>query len=139
MRMPDFMPLARLDNQHFITACRHGVVHLIWGRITTRFSRDEFRRLAAMLEQAADALPPASVRDGELRVTARLDEDCELQMGPLILLLPAGQFQELAKAAQEAVQRLDEILASGAWDEEGPEEVPPNPLERLRRIPFSRN
>lgn len=140
MKSPHFLPLAQLDDQHFITACRHGVVHLTWGRVTARFHREEFRRLAALLEQAADAQPPVSLRDGGLRVTRRLDEDSELRLGRLVLLLAPSRFREFAEAAGEAVQQLDEFLASGAWDEpEEEEDAPPNPLEEFRRVLFSRN
>ena len=139
MRAPSFMQLARIDELRFITACRHGLVHLTWGRITLRFSREEFRRLGGLVERATDALPPASVYDGALRLTARPDEDCELRVGPLALLLPPAEFQVFIKAVREAVQRLDEILASGMWDQEEAKEAPPGVLEQLRRTIFSRN
>jgi hypothetical protein len=128
-----------MDDHHFITACRHGMVHLTWGRVTARFARDEFRRLANLLEGVVDMPPPTSTRDGELRVTCRQDEDCELQMGSLVLLLSPTEFRGLARIAREAVQRLDKILASGVWDREEPEDAPPSFLEQLRRSSFSRN
>lgn len=139
MKIPHFLRLAQVDDQHFITACRHGLVHLTWGRTTTRFAREEFRRLAALLARAADALPPTSFHDGQLRVTCRLDEDCELRMGPVVLLLSPADFEALNQAIQEAVRRLDEILASGAWDQKSPEEAPPGLLEQIQRTRFSRN
>jgi len=111
MRAPSFMQLARIDERRFITACRHGLVHVTWGRITLRFSREEFKRLGGLVERAADALPPDSVHDGALRVTYRLDEDCELRVGPLALLLPPAEFQAFIQAVREAVHRLDQILA----------------------------
>lgn len=139
MMVSHFMLLAQMDEQRFIAACRHGIVHLTWGRVTARFRQDEFRRLARLLERAMDASPPASVRDRDLRVTLRLDEDCELQMGSLVLLLPPVEFQEFARVGQEAVKRLDEILASGAWDEPEEGEAPSNPLEQFRQFSFSHN
>jgi hypothetical protein len=139
MRAPSFMKLARIDGRRFITACRHGLVHVTWGRITLRFSQEEFRRLGGLLERAADALPPGSVRDGELRVVCRPDEECELRVGPLVLLLPPAEFQALVEAVREAVQRLDQILSSGMWDEDEADEAPPSVLEQLRRTIFSRN
>ena len=139
MRTPHFLRLAQIDDQHFITACRHGLVHLTWGRITVRFTRDEFRRLAGLLERVAGASPPTSVRSGELRVTYRPDEDCEFQMDPLILLLSPGEFQEFVKATCEAIQSLDEILASGAWDHEDAEDSSPDFVTQIRRNPFSQN
>ena len=139
MKIPHFLRLAQVDNQHFITACRHGLVHLTWGRTTTRFARKEFKRLAALLAQATDDLPPTSFHDGQLGVTYRLDEDCELRMGPLVLLLPPADFDALSQVVQEAVQRLDEILASGAWDQKGPEDASPDLLAQIQRTPFSRN
>jgi hypothetical protein len=139
MKIPHFLRLAQVDNQHFITACRHGLVHLTWGRTTTRFARKEFKRLAALLAQAADNLPPTSFHDGQLGVTYRLDEDCELRVGALVLLLSPADFEALNQTAQEAVRRLDKILASGAWDQEGPEDASPGLIERIQRTPFSRN
>jgi hypothetical protein len=139
MRAPSFMQLARIDERRFITACRHGLVHVTWGRITLRFSREEFKRLGGLVERAADALPPDSVHDGALRVTYRLDEDCELRVGPLALLLPPAEFQAFIQAVREAVHRLDQILASGIWDQDEVDEAPPSVLEQLRRTIFSRN
>ncbi len=136
---PNFVRLTQLDDQHFITACRHGLVHLTWGRVTVRLGRDEFRRLASLLEEAVTALPPISLCDQDLRVTSRLDEDCELQMGSLVLLLSPVRCAELAHAAQEATSRLDRILASGVWDKDEPEEDRPGILEQFRQIRFSRN
>jgi len=139
MRAPHFVRLAEIDDQRFITACRHGLVHLTWGRTTIRFSRDEFRRLAGLLERAIDALPPASVGDGTLSVTCRLDGDCELRLGVLVLLLSPDEFQELAQAARQGVDRLDKILASGVWDREESQEPPPSPLDQLGQVSFSNN
>jgi hypothetical protein len=139
MMRPHFVTLAQLDDHHFINACRHGVVHLTWERITARFRQDEFQRLADLLQQAADEEPPASVRDGDLGVTVRPEDDCELQVGSLILLLPPNRFQDLARIAREAAQKLRKLLASGVWDQQESEEPPDNTLDQLRRVPFSRN
>ena len=136
---PNFIRLTQLDDQHFISACRHGLIHLTWGRVTMRLGRDEFRRLASLLEEAVTALPPISLRDRDLSVTSRLDEDCELQIGSLVLLLSPARCAELAQAAQEALGRLDRILASGVWDRDEPKEEPLGFLEQFRRIRFSRN
>jgi len=146
MRAPNFIQLAWLDEQHFITSCRHGLVHVTWGRSTIHFSREEFRRLAGLLQRVANALPPLDVQDGEIRVTCRLDEDCELRIGSLILLLspanpstPRAAFPAFVQAVAEAVRHLDEILASGIWDRRDEEEAPPDILQQLRRVSFSRN
>jgi hypothetical protein len=139
MRAPHFLQLARIDERRFIMACRHGMVHLTWGLVTLRFSRDKFRRLVALLERASDAAPPSSARDGEASVIYRLDEDSELRVGPLALLLSPAEFQAFVAATTEAVQRLDEILASGIWDRADEDEAPPNILEQFHRFSFSRN
>ena len=139
MRTPHFVRLAQIDEQRFITGCRSGVIHLTWGRITARFTEEEFRRLAALLQQAVAATPPASLRDGHLHVTCRPDEECEFHMGPLVLLLTPAEFDALAGAAQEAAERLEEILASGAWDESELEETPSDRSGLLGRTPFSQN
>lgn len=139
MRAPSFMQLARIDGRRFITACRHGLVHLTWGRATVRFSRDDFRRLAGLVERAADALPPATLSDGDLRATFRQGEDSELQVGALVLLLEGGEFQAFAIIAREAVRQLDRFLTSGGWDRDESDEGPPDILQQLSRTPFSMN
>jgi hypothetical protein len=139
MRTPHFWRLAQIDEQHFITACRHGLIHLTWGRTTIRFSREDFRQLAGLLERTTDILPPSSAHHGEMRVTCRLDEDCELQLGSLILLLSPDEFQDLVQAAHEAIRRLDKILASGVWDRKEPEDATPSSSEWIQRTPFSEN
>ena len=140
MKMPHFVRLAELDKQHFLTACRHGLVHMTWGRITLRLSRDEFRELASMLERATGDLPQRSIRSGDLCVTYRPDEDCEFRAGPLALLLPPAEFEQFAQVAQEAARQLAKILASGAWDRVEPEdEQPGDSIELDKRNPFSRN
>ena len=136
---PNFVRLVQLDDQHFVSACRHGLIHLTWGRATVRLGRDEFRRLATLLEEAVTELPPISLRDRDLRITYRLDEDCELQLGSLVLLLSPARCAELAQAAQEAINRLDRILSSGAWDRDEPGERSPGFLDQFRQISFSRN
>jgi hypothetical protein len=138
MRAPHFVILAQIDPQHSISACRHGMVHLTWARITVRFVKDEFQRLAGLLQRAADNLPPSSVRDGNLWVTSRPDEDCEIRMGSLVLLLAPTEFHEFARLTQKAAKSLKRILASGMWD--GQEsESPPSFLEQIQQIRFSRN
>jgi len=141
MKAPHFLRLAQIDEQHFITGCRHGLVHLTWGRSTLRFRRDEFRRLAGLLARAADArsLAAVTVQDGQMRMTCHPDDDCELQVDTLVLLLSPDEFQNLLQAAQEAVQYLDQFLASGAWDEPEPDDALPAPPEPFRRFPFSEN
>ena len=136
MQTPHFVTLARIDRQRHIGACRHGLVHLTWKRATVRFSRQEFRRLAAILRRAVSAEPPASVGDGSLELARRLGEDSELRIGSLSLSIPEDRLEQLSRMVQAAERRLDEILASGAWDEE-PD--PPSFLERLRENRFSLN
>jgi hypothetical protein len=139
MRIPHFLTLVQVDKLHFISACRSGVVHLTWGRATVRFDREEFRRLARLLERAADIQPPTSLRDGELIVTRRPDEESEFRMGPVALLLSPSAFQRFAEATRKAVDCLDDILASGVWDRPEAGEGPPDPLDEAGRNPFSQN
>ena len=138
MRTPYFIRLARIDEQRFISACRHGLVHLTWARATVRFSRDEFRRLVGLLSRAASAGPPATFHDGTFRVTSRLDAESELSAGSWVLQLSPDAWHELTGAAREALHRLDEILASGIWNGE-PEDAQSHVIEAARRVPFSKN
>jgi hypothetical protein len=138
MRTPFYITLAQIDRERTIATCRHGLVHLSWGRTTLRFTRDEFRRLAALLKHAASAPPPFSFRDGGLRATTRPGEECELQIGALVLLLPHDEFQRLSGMVQEAVQRMEAFLASGGWKDEPPE-LQESFLEQLRKTYFSQN
>lgn len=139
MKAPHFMQLARINGQHFVTACRHGLVHVTWGRVTMRLSRDEFRRLTSLLERTEDAPLPSTARHGDMQMTCRADADCELRVGAWILLLSPKEFQSFLKAAQQAVRRLDEILASGIWDTEDAEDTQPSFFEQLRQHSFSDN
>jgi hypothetical protein len=132
------MRLAQIDEERFIGACRHGLVHLTWARATVRFSRDEFRRLVALLNRAASAGPPATFHDGDLRATSRLDAVSELSAGSWILQLSPDEWHEFTGAAREALHRLDEILASGMWNGE-PEDAQSRVFEGIRRVPFSKN
>ena len=139
MRAPHFFRLAEIDERRFINACRHGLVHLTWSRITMRLSRDEFRRLAGLLARAADALPPSIVRDGRMQVTCSVDGDCQLQLGSLRLDIAPNDLRALSRAVQEAVEQLDEILDAGIWDQEEPEDAPLTIIEHFRRHRFSEN
>ncbi len=139
MRAPHFMQLSRIDERRFITGCRHGLVHVTWERMTLRFSRDEFRVLVRLLGRAADDRLPNTASEGALRVTCRIDEDCELRVGPVVLLLSPADFQAFLAAAGEALRRLDEILASGIWDKPAADEAPVGILEQLQRYFFSQN
>ena len=139
MRAPHFLRLAEIDERRFINACRHGLVHLTWSRITVRFSRDEFRRLAGLLARSADTLPPSSARDGKMQVACTSDGECELQLGSVRLALSPDEFHAFGKAVQEAVEQLDKILDAGMWDENEPEDAPPTIIEHFRRHRFSEN
>lgn len=133
---PHLLRLAQIDERRFINACRHGLVHLTWRRVTVRLTQDEFRHLARLLSRSAEPLGWA--RDGEMQVTCS-DQDCEIQLGPLKLVLSLNELREFGQAAQAAVQQLDKILDSGMWDEEEPADAPPSILERLRGHSFSEN
>ena len=139
MRAPHFLRLAKIDDLRFISACRHGLIHLTWSRITIRLSRDEFRRLAGLLARSVDELPPSSARDGGMHVTCPANGDCELRLGSLRLALAPGDLGVLGEAVQEAVKQLDEILDAGMWDGEEPAEPPPTIVEHLRGHRFSDN
>jgi hypothetical protein len=139
MRAPHFLRLAEIDERRFINACRHGLIHLTWSRITIRLSRDEFRRLGGLLARSADTLPPSSARDGRMQITRSVDEDCELRLGSLRLSISTAEFQALGGAVQEAVEQLDKILDAGMWDESEPEDAPPTIIEHFRRHRFSDN
>jgi len=139
MRAPHFLRLAEIDERRFINACRHGLVHLTWSRITVRFSRDEFRRLAGLLARSADTLPPSSARDGKMQVACTSDGECELQLGSVRLALSPDEFHAFGWAVQEAVEQLDKILDAGMWDEKEPEDAPPTIIEHFRRHRFSEN
>ncbi len=139
MRAPHFVRLAQLDEQRFISACRHGLVHLTWGRATLRLLRDEFRSLANLLEQAVQTESPNSLRDGQIQVSARLDGDAELRVGTLVLLLSPEDFQLFGRTAREAVTRLDRFLASGVWDRDEEDDTPTDSGGLVQRTPFSQN
>ena len=139
MRAPHFVRLAEIDEQRFISACRHGLVHLTWGRATVRLMQDEFRSLANLLEGLGRTPPPSSAREGQIEVSARLDGDGELRVGTLVLLLSPDELRQFATSAREAVTRLDRLLASGVWDREEEDEAPFSSGAPIQRTPFSEN
>ncbi|HSJ55236.1 MAG TPA: hypothetical protein VLC52_15960 [Anaerolineae bacterium] len=139
MRTPHFLRLAQIDDTRSISGCRHGLVHLSWGRATIRFARDEFRRLAGLLARAGDSLSSSFLREGELEITYQPENECKVQAGAVVLLLSPDEYRELERAARDAVERLDEILSSGMWDQDEPEEGSRDFWEPLRRSPFSNN
>jgi hypothetical protein len=133
------MRLASIDRLRFIVACRHGLVHLTWKRITLRLSRNEFRRLARLLDQATAGLPPGQFRDGDMRLTWRHDEESEIRVGEFVLLFASSEFTAFADLVGQALDRLDEILASGMWDPVQADDEPSDPLAQFRPDSFSRN
>jgi hypothetical protein len=140
MRTPHFVRLAEIDDRHFFTACRHGLVHLTWARTTLRLTRKEFREITRLLTPATDPDSPTAGRSGDVRFAYRPDDECELQIGSVVLLLSASEFQAFATTAQEALKHLTKLLSSGAWDKEEEAAEPPSDIsERLRRNPFSEN
>jgi hypothetical protein len=139
MSGPRFTVLARMDDLHFIAACPHGVAHLTWENATLRFTLDEFRALASLVERTIAARAPMMLTDGNLSVAWQPLDRCELQVGPSALRLPPADFRRLAATVQEAKRRLDDLTASGTWAEPNRQESPPDPFQDLRRIPFSRN
>jgi hypothetical protein len=138
MKVPHFLTLFQLDRLHFISACRTGIVHVTWVRATVRLDRDEFRRLAWLLERVADIPPPTSLCDGEMSVSQYADEESEVRIGPVALFLSPDEFGQFVDAVQKGVERLDKILASGIWDAPE-EEEPPATLDPTGRTPFSTN
>jgi hypothetical protein len=145
VRVPHFITLAQIDRAHFITACRHGVVHLTWGRTTVRFSHSQFEKLVGLVQYVADGPPPASAHDEELWVTSRLEEDSELRVGSTVILLSPSEWQAFSRAMRSAAQHLSDVLASGAWDDpedrvdREEQQAPSNPLLQLRETRFSDN
>jgi hypothetical protein len=139
MRAPHFVRLAQIDEQRFISACRHGLVHLTWGRATLRLLRDEFRSLASLLEEVTEAEAPIKARDGQIEVSGRLDGDGELRVGTLVLLLSPDELRQFAASAREAVTRLDRLLASGVWDRDEEDDTPLSSGAPIQRTPFSEN
>jgi hypothetical protein len=141
LRAPHFVRLAEIDERHFINACRHGLVHLTWDRVTVRFTRDEFRRLARLLARSSVS-QAGPLRDGELEAACRARGGCELRLGSITLALSLEEYHALSRAAGEAVVQLDKILDAGMWDQREAGEVqsaPPSILERFRQHRFSDN
>lgn len=139
MRAPHFVRLAQIDERRFISACRHGLVHLTWGRATLRLLRDEFRSLANLLDRATEDQPPSSARDGKIEVRARIDGDGELRVEAFLLLLSPEEFQQFTTTVREAVTRLDRFLASGVWDSDEEEDTASDFGDPIQRTPFSEN
>jgi hypothetical protein len=131
-----FPTLARIDEHRLITACRHGVVHLIWDQVTIRLAAAGFERLVHLLGQATRSAWPPSFEDGELGVSAHNDGTFGVRIEQVVLVLSASELKALARAADQAAHRLQELMASPEWEQE-PEEN--DPLEIFRQVRFSRN
>lgn len=134
-----FTILARIDDAHFVAACPHGVAHLTWENATLRFTLDDFGALARLVEQATAARTPVALTDGNVRVAWQPLSQGEIQVGPAVLRLAPAGFGRLASIIREAKHRLDDLIASGAWNEPDRQESPPDPFQVLKQNPFSRN
>ena len=139
MSGPRFTILASIDDLHFIAACPHGVAHLTWENVTLRFTLEEFKAVACLVERTIAARAPVVLTDGNLSAAWQPLDRCELRVGPAALRLPPADFRRLAATVQEARRRLDDLTAAGAWAEPDQQESPPDPFQELKRIPFSRN
>ncbi len=132
-----FSTLARIDEHRLITACRHGVVHLIWDQATVRLAPQTFERLVALLDQATRSAWPPFVEDGELSVSAHDDGTFGVRIDQVVLVLSAGELRALARGAEEAAGRLQDLRAAPEWSDDEDEED--DPLEVFRQVRFSRN
>ena len=132
MSGPRFTILARMDDLHFIAACPHGVAHLTWENVTLRFTLDEFKTMARLVERAIAAQTAMMLTDGNLSVAWQPLDRCELQVGPTALRLSPADFRRLAATVQEARRRLDDLTAAGAWAEPDQQESPPDPFQELK-------
>lgn len=140
MRTPQILRLAQIDDQHFVMACGHGLIHLTWGRATIRMSRDEFRHMGRLLEQAADESdPPAPTTDHTMSMVNRADGMSELRFSSMALILAPAEFQSLCHMARLALTQLDAFLAAGFWERQPPEDSYPHIWETSQRTPFSIN
>jgi hypothetical protein len=131
--------LASIDRLRFITACRHGLIHLTWGRITLRLGRNEFRRMVRFLDATATNPATAQVRDGEVRLTLRIDEESEFRVGAAVLLLAPNEFSAFVSLCRQARDELEKILASGVWDRDQVDDEPPDHLAQFKPDSFSKN
>jgi hypothetical protein len=132
-----FSTLAQIDEHRLITACRHGVVHLIWDQVTLRLAAATFERLVYLLHRATQSAWPPFFEDEELSVSAHDDGTFGVRIDQIVLVLSASELKALARAAQQAARRLEELLASSAWSEDEAEDD--DPLEVFRQVRFSQN
>lgn len=152
MRAPHFITLARVDQDHFLAACRRGIVHLTWGNATVRVSHDQLRRLAALLDRTTDDQSRISIRDRELAVSSWPDGRTGVQIafaagartrdraGSVVLVLTPAELVLLQRALDDSVEQLDRVLASGIWSQDETESDPPaGPPGEAGRFPFSLN
>ncbi len=93
--------------------------------------------MAELLSEVRRHHPPITRRLGALIVSRQFGGDWELRVGPMALHLDSETGEAFIPIAQEAVRQLDEVLASGMWDQ-APEETPTSLKEQLH-ISFSSN
>jgi hypothetical protein len=133
-----FTILSRIDNVRFISACPHGVAHITWERLTLRLRLNEFEDLGHLLARASANEARPVHHAASLPIAYHPGDPCEVQVGVLVLRLSRSEFRQLAAAVAEAQRRLDEIVASGEWDE--PEAASPaDPFAELKAHHFSTN
>lgn len=97
--------LAKYDKYHFVTYCRHGVIHVRWGMTTFHLSPDEFVQLIHILEKGRIGV----VNNEICNETAYLCQDeqgnFELFLDDVRLLLKATDFLHLLRLVQKALEQ----------------------------------
>jgi hypothetical protein len=139
MARTHFSRLAHAPGQGVVSVCRHGLIHLTWGNVTLRLERELFLRLGRLLDRALAIASPIPIYDGELSVG--FDQThFRITVEAIEWSLSTEAFLAFRAMVQEAVERLEALLASGRWDE--PDEAEPltlNPMDEPGEPRFSLN
>lgn len=138
MAQMHFIELARLEETGLISICRHGIIHFTWHNVTIRLRNDAFRRLGRLLQRGRAMTTAIPIYDEELSVNVE-ESEYRIAIGIVELLLRPEEFLTLVNLVSEAIKRMEEIIASAAWDQPDQEPLALASLDSIFPPRFSQN
>ena len=139
MARTHFSRLAYAPGQGAVSICRHGLVHLTWENLTLRLQRPIFLRLGRLLERGLATSSSIPLFEEGLSIHVQ-GSQFRVAIAPIELTLSAETYLVFRGMIQQAMQRLESLIASGSWEED--DDVEPLallPWEELDTPSFSLN
>ncbi|MBN1315806.1 MAG: hypothetical protein JXA42_10070 [Anaerolineales bacterium] len=138
MAQTHFIELARLEETGMINLCRHGIVHFTWHNVTIRIRIDAFRRLERLLQRGRAMTTAIPIYDEELSVNVE-ETEYRIAIGIIEILLRPEEFLSLVNLISNAIKRLEEVVATGDWNQLEPKPLSLAALETIFPPKFSPN